>query len=175
MCTENAWTLQVSCVCVLLLQYSDTCFKTLPNLEAANTGVSSVGHELQTGVECTFRVNYRIVHVHSKSECKKINCSIKSKPILIYNICMPAYLMALGFITSVKTIFIYIGPEFCAASPDECQVDRISVMNATGQCPNHSCATGYEGQLCNSTYKIKICCLILNLQKRVYLFTCRCE
>ena len=43
----------------------------------------------------------------------------------------------------------------CTASPDECQVDRISVMNATEHCPDYSCATGYEGQLCNSKYKTK--------------------
>ena len=38
----------------------------------------------------------------------------------------------------------------CAANPDECHVDRVSVMNEDDECPEYQCAEGYIGKLCNS-------------------------
>ena len=43
-----------------------------------------------------------------------------------------------------------VGPEVCAAHPESCQIDRVSVMNEDGECPEHQCAEGYGGELCNS-------------------------
>ena len=40
----------------------------------------------------------------------------------------------------------------CAANPDECHVDRVSVMNEDDECPNYQCAEGHTGELCNSEY-----------------------
>ena len=34
--------------------------------------------------------------------------------------------------------------------PESCQIDRVSVMNEDGECPEHQCAEGYGGELCNS-------------------------
>ena len=28
-------------------------------------------------------------------------------------------------------------PEACAANPESCQIDRVSVMNEDGECPEH--------------------------------------
>ena len=47
---------------------------------------------------------------------------------------------------------MHAGPEACAANPESCQIDRVSVMNEDGECPEHQCAEGYGGELCNSKY-----------------------
>lgn len=72
-------------ITILLLQNKDTCFTKHPDPTATDIGVSSVGHELQTGVECTFSAIYRI---HHHTDCIQVNCSIKSR--LSSYICVPA-------------------------------------------------------------------------------------
>ena len=47
---------------------------------------------------------------------------------------------------------MHTGPEACAANPESCQIGRVSVMNEDGECPEHQCAEGYGGELCNSKY-----------------------
>ena len=52
------------------------------------------------------------------------------------------------------TLYGNVGAEACAANPESCQVDRISVMNEDGECPEYQCADGYAGELCNSKFTL---------------------
>ena len=50
---------------------------------------------------------------------------------------------------------MHAGPEACAAHPESCQIDRVSVMNEDGECSEHQCAEGYGGELCNSKFTFR--------------------
>ena len=57
------------------------------------------------------------------------------------------------------TLYGNVGAEACAANPESCQVDRISVMNEDGRCPEYQCADGYAGgQYCTSMFTLSIKC-----------------
>ena len=58
----------------------DTCFAP-PNWVTSHTGVSAVGYELWTGVECKFIILYRI---NADTIEKNVDCIVKSKHIFSF-------------------------------------------------------------------------------------------
>ena len=57
----------------------DPCFTTRP-IRSTHTGVSSVGYELWTGIECDFRASYRL----DGNRVPTTTCTIKSNHMFVF-------------------------------------------------------------------------------------------
>ena len=62
---------------VFLQDTSDTCFERSSSIDVTGlTGVAAIGHRLETGVQCQFRLAYKLV---SKAPIvKSVDCTIQS-------------------------------------------------------------------------------------------------